>query len=79
MARRVARAADNLPAVAKPNVNAPVTITDNGSTWTMDNGIVKATILKNNGNMQSLIYHGVTIVGRSEYWERTPSGQVTPS
>ena len=75
----VLRAADALPAVAKPNVNAPVTITDNGSTWTMDNGIVKITIIKDNGNMQTLVYHGVSIVGRSEYWERTPSGQVTPS
>jgi rhamnogalacturonan endolyase len=71
--------AQSLPAVAKPNVNAPVTITDNGDSWTMDNGIVKATILKSNGNMNPLIYHGVTVVGQSEYWERTPSGQVTPS
>ncbi len=72
------RAAD-APVVAKPAVNAPVIITDNGTTWTMDNGIIKATILKNNGNMQTILYHGVSIVGRSEYWERTPSGQVTPS
>jgi rhamnogalacturonan endolyase len=67
------------PMVAKPAVNAPVTLTDNGATWTMDNGIVKATIIKNNGNMQTIMYHGVSIVGRSEYWEQTPSGKVTPS
>ena len=72
------RAAD-LPPVAKPAVSTPVTITDNGTTWTMDNGIVKATILKNNGNMQTIMYHGVSIVGRSEYWEQTPSGQITAS
>ena len=52
-----------LPAVAKPNVNTPVTLTDNGATWTLDNGIVKAVIIKNNSNMQSLVYHGVSIVG----------------
>ena len=73
------RAAGAAPVVAKPAANAPVTITDNGTTWTMDNGIVKITVLKNNGNMQTILYHGVSIVGRSEYWERTPSGQVTPS
>ncbi len=72
----LAHAADALPAVAKPDGNTPVKITDNGATWTMDNGIVKATILKNNSNMQSLVYHGVDIVGRSEYWETVPSGQI---
>jgi rhamnogalacturonan endolyase len=72
-------AADGPPVVAKPNVNAPVTVTDNGSVWTMDNGIIKAAILKANGNMQTIVFHGVDIVGRSEYWERVPSGQVTPS
>ena len=34
-------------------VNAPVTLTDNGDTWTMDNGIVKATIVKKNGSLLS--------------------------
>jgi rhamnogalacturonan endolyase len=63
--------------VAKPNVTDPVTLTDDGASWTMTNGIVKATILKRNSNLSSLIYHGVSIVGRSEYWEQTPSGQVT--
>jgi rhamnogalacturonan endolyase len=79
LAAPLVRAADAAPVVAKPTVNAPVTITDNGTTWTMDNGIIKIAVLKNNGNMQTILYHGVSIVGRSEYWERTPSGQVTPS
>ena len=56
-----------------------MTVTDNGATWTLDNGIIKATILKTNGNMQTIMYHGVSIVGRSEYWERVPSGQITSS
>jgi len=72
-------AADGPPVVAKPNINAPVTVTDNGNTWTMDNGIIKVTIIKANGNMQTIVFHGLDIVGRSEYWERVPSGQVTPS
>jgi rhamnogalacturonan endolyase len=75
----VLRAADDLPTVAKPNVSDPVTLTDNGNTWILDNGIVKAAVIKRNGNLASLIYHGVSIVARSEYWEQTPSGQVTPS
>jgi rhamnogalacturonan endolyase len=72
-------AAHAAPIVAQPATSTPVTITDNGNSWTLDNGIVKATINKNNGNMPSLIYHGVSIVGRSEFWEQVPSGQVTPS
>jgi rhamnogalacturonan endolyase len=71
------RAADVAPAVAKPEVNAPVTVTDNGATWTMDNGIVKATINKGNSHMTSLIYHGINIMGPGGIWEQTPSGQVT--
>ncbi len=45
------QAAESLPPVAKPNVNAAVTVTDNGAFWTLDNGIVKATINKRNGNL----------------------------
>ena len=30
------------PVVEQPAVTAPVTVTDNGNTWTLDNGIVKA-------------------------------------
>ena len=44
------------PVVSKPDVSAPVTVVDNGTTWTLDNGIVKATINKRSGNMASLIY-----------------------
>ena len=73
------RAADGRPAIAKPAVNAPVTVTDNGATWTMDNGIVKATINKGNSHMTSLVYHGVNIMGPGGIWEQTPSGRVTQS
>jgi rhamnogalacturonan endolyase len=73
------RAADGPPAVAKPEVNAPVTVTDNGGDWMLDNGIVKATINKNNGRMTALVYHGINTMGGGGYWEQTPSGQVTRS
>ena len=70
---------ENSPAVDQPANNAPVTITDNGDTWTMDNGIVKATINKRNSHMTSLIFHGVKIMGPGGIWEQTPSGKVTQS
>jgi rhamnogalacturonan endolyase len=67
------RAAD-LPAVVKPDVNAAVTVTDAGREWILDNGIVKATINKSNGNMTALVYHGVNTMGGGGYWEETPQG-----
>jgi rhamnogalacturonan endolyase len=70
------RAADAGPTVAKPNVNDPVTITDNGASWTMDNGIIKATIDKRSSHITTLIYHGVQTMGPGGIWEQTPSGQV---
>ena len=65
------------PKVAKVTVNQPVTLTDNGDSWTMDNGIVKMTVLKRNGNLSSLVYHGTEVLTRGEYWEQTPSGTIT--
>ena len=70
----VLRAADGPPVVAKPAADAPVTVSDNGRSWTLDNGIVKATINKGNGNMTSLVYHGVETMGGGGYWEETPQG-----
>ncbi|MGP8259559.1 MAG: polysaccharide lyase family protein [Acidobacteriaceae bacterium] len=67
-----------LPKVAKVTVNDPVTLTDNGDSWTLDNGIVKMTVLKSNGNMTTVYYKGIDIPNsRSEYWEQTPAGTVT--
>jgi len=65
------------PKVEKVTVNAPVTLTDNGDSWTLDNGIVKMTILKRNGNISSLIYHGIETQTHGEYWEQVPSGTVS--
>jgi rhamnogalacturonan endolyase len=65
------------PRVEKVTVNTPVTLTDNGDSWTLDNGIVKATVPKRDGNLSSLSYHGIEILTRGRYWEQTPNGTVT--
>jgi rhamnogalacturonan endolyase len=39
-------ASEPMPRVEKVTTNAPVTLTDNGESWTLDNGIVTATISK---------------------------------
>ena len=72
------RAADAVPVVEKPSALAPVTVTDDGTTWTLDNGIVKAVILKRSGNLASLIYKGIETMGNgaaraSGIWEQDPS------
>ena len=54
---------------------AIVTVTDNGTSWTLDNGIVKATISKDSGSMPSLIYKGTNVLAASGgTWEHTPQG-----
>jgi rhamnogalacturonan endolyase len=73
----VAQSAAALPKVAKVTVNQPVTLTDNGDRWTLDNGIVKLAVAKRDGNISSLVYHGVSIITRGREWEQTPSGAVT--
>src|ERR1017187_9175213 len=66
-----------LPKVEKVNVNTPVTLTDNGESWTLDNGIVSLAVAKRDSNISSLVYHGVSIITRGREWEQTPSGAVT--
>ena len=53
--------------VAKPEVTAPVTVTDNGNNWTLNNGIVKATISKRDGRMTALVFHGVNTMAGGGY------------
>jgi rhamnogalacturonan endolyase len=78
MAVPLLRAADAAPVVAKPQINAAVTVTDNGNNWTLDNGIVKASINKRSGDLEALIYKGLDTMGhdqgRAGYWEEDPSG-----
>jgi rhamnogalacturonan endolyase len=62
------------PVVAQPAVNAPVTLTESADSWVMDNGILKATVLKNSGRLSSLIYQGKEMLSpRSEGWEQYPT------
>ncbi len=65
------------PKIAKVTTNQPVTLADNADSWTLDNGIVKFTVLKRNGNLSSLIYHGTEILTRGQYWEQVPAGTIT--
>ena len=65
----VSAAAQAAPAAA----NAPVTVVDNGTSWTLDNGIVKVTVGKNSGFLSSLTYGGFD-TGSRGVWEHTPSG-----
>ncbi len=60
---------------AQTQAGSGVTVTDNGDSWTLDNGIVKATIAKNSGLMPSLVYHGKNVLGgNGGSWEHTPNG-----
>ncbi len=55
------------------DAGAPVTVTDNGRSWTLDNGIVKATIDKDTGTMAALVYQGINLMrSGGGYWEHTP-------
>ncbi|MGA8111406.1 MAG: hypothetical protein WB974_18345, partial [Acidobacteriaceae bacterium] len=55
------------------NAAPPVTLTDNGPSWTLDNGIVQVTIEKNTGLLTSLLYRGYD-TGSHGIWEHTPQG-----
>ena len=67
------------PQTEKVTVNSPVTLTDNGDSWTLDNGIIKTTVPKRDGNLSSLRYRGIEILTHGRYWEQTPNGTVTAS
>ncbi len=63
------------PTVSSGAANSAVTVVDNGGSWTLDNGIVKATITKDNGSMRSLIFHGMEMLAASGgTWEHNPQG-----
>jgi rhamnogalacturonan endolyase len=71
------RAADTSPVVAKSKTGAPVTITDDGTMFILDNGIVTAHIAKRNGSLEQVIYKGVDRAGHDQgavgVWEQDPS------
>jgi rhamnogalacturonan endolyase len=63
------------PLVSVAPANSAVRVTDNGKSWTLDNGIIKATVTKDSGSMPSLIYKGVQILAASGgTWEHNPQG-----
>ena len=66
--------ADAAPAVAQVGGGHAVTVTDNGRSWILDNGIIKATINKGNGGMPAMSFHGVNVTGGGGSWEETPQG-----
>src|SRR5208282_94664 len=73
----VLRGADAPPVVAKPDAKTGVTVADNGTLFTLSNGVVTARINKRNGDLESLIYQGLETMGhdqgRAGYWEQDPS------
>ena len=75
-----------LPKVAKVTINDPVTLTDNGDTWTLDNGIIKAIIIKKIGSLQQVMYQGVETLrpsfqtgGDVYHTPQTPMGTQVPT
>jgi rhamnogalacturonan endolyase len=73
----ILNAAHAAPVAAKPDVSTPVTVTDNGRSWTLDNGLVKAVVNKRNGSLESLFYKGFDTMGHDQgaagVWEEDPS------
>src|SRR5579885_2059703 len=64
-------------APARPDAKAPVTVSDDGKTFTLANGIATARVNKRNGDLESLVYKGLETMGhdqgRAGYWEQDPS------
>ena len=64
------------PVAAKSNLTMPVSVTDNGNFWLLDNGIVRAVVNKRNGSLESLFYKGFDTMGHDQgtpgVWEQTP-------
>src|ERR1700733_3735607 len=60
------------------SAQSPVSVTDNGATFTLANAYVTATISKTTGDMVSLKYHDLETMGfvsghHAGYWEQNPS------
>ncbi len=67
------------PAIARPANTSPVTVADSDTAWTLDNGIVKATINKRDGRMSALVFRGINTMGGGGYWESAITGRATQS
>jgi len=66
---------------AKSQATHPVTIEEDGDTVRLDNGIVAATIKKDNANLLSLKLHGLELISKGQgYWNvygKTPGQKST--
>ena len=60
------------PSIAQSTTKEPVTVKDEGDFYTLANGVVTARISKRNGNMTSLIFRGLEMMGGGGVWEQTP-------
>src|SRR5262249_8914479 len=73
----VIRGADTPPVVTKTDVNTAVTVSDDGTMFTLANGVVTVRINKRNGDLESLVCKGLETMGhdqgRAGYWEQDPS------
>ncbi len=73
--------AETGPTIKKQTVATPVTLTDNGATWTLDNGIVRATVQKRSGQMSFVLVNdpaGGDVPQRFlGNWEEDPSAAAT--
>jgi rhamnogalacturonan endolyase len=71
------RAADPAPRIARPSANAPVTLKEDETTFTLDNGIVNVRIDKRRGELETLVYRGTDVLGHDQGrvggWEQDPS------
>jgi rhamnogalacturonan endolyase len=64
------------PVVEEPTVTQPVTLQDDDASWTLDNGIVRATISKRSSHVTSMRYKDLELMGPGGIWEQMPSGDV---
>ncbi len=66
-----------MPAVAKPETDAAVTVAEDATSYTFANGIVTVRVDKRTGELRSLLYKGMDTMGhdqgRSGVWEENPS------
>ncbi len=64
------------PFAAREAIAAPVTLAQDGTTYTLSNGIVTARIDKKTGEMLSLVYKGIDTMGHDQghsgVWEENP-------
>jgi rhamnogalacturonan endolyase len=65
----------------EPAAKAGVTVADDDATFTLANGILSAKISKRSGDLVSMTYKGLEMLGRSGhpggYWSHTATGQRT--